>query len=1146
MALTVAQLTARLTADTSNFYKGMAVADAAMFRTGSIARRIGVGASLAVAGIGIMSLKMAGDFEESMHVLGAVSGATKGELKMLQDGALALGKDMKLPNVSAKDAAESMTELAKAGLSVKDIMGASRGVLQLGVAGNMKFSESATVVARALTAFSMKGVEATRVADLLTATANKSTAEVNDMALGIQMASSQFAAAGFDVDDLTTSLGLMANAGIAGSDAGTSLKTMMNRLTAPTSTARKKMQELGISVYDASGNVKKMPVLLQHFNDKLGGLSKEARNAALYTMFGSDAIRAARVQLTAGAEGWTRFNEATTKGGEAQAFAEARTKGFNGAVEGFISQVETLAIELGLKMLPAATSAARGLAEFVGNLDVGKITAFFGAIANVVKVIWDIVNSSTLVRNMFIGLIAGFVAVKVVIEPMIAMFTSLATAVRGAGLAFAFLAANPIALFAGAALALTVGMSTLTSALRDTAVSARDVANALQSARDASLALENATLGVTGAELNLKAAQIERKSAAQGLAQVQGQVRSGALQGAAATKALEQAELRLARADLGVKQSKTALKGAISEEGKAVKTTQKEYAGAITTASKKLQQDQIASRLFPFIEGGNKRVAASQKSLTGIIKEAGKEQEFHTKTIDKATQAGGPASKALTGIGDSVKKWNFKKAADSLKDIPKNVQGIGPPSQSAATTVGQGIATGIGAGITSAPAVTAAVRAVQEAIAAAKVAAKIKSPSEVAAKELGSPLAAGIAQGIDVAAPQVNTALMQSILKPIPLLGAYAVGAAKNIAKKYTDAQLLAFVTGSQSLPEKMGASLKRMINKQKSILDAAKPMFDKWFSRLQDRAMRAFDAVTAAARTPSEIALGGQTASEKMLADETAGRDAAALQNQENDANSIVSEAAAKRAAIARKAGETETEYQERRAEELKQIAQDLATAQETIANVAWERRRAILEGNAASERKLLEESAAQERLDWESRRENERLALEDRITKLQENLLKGKITMQKANAEINGIMKAAGVDMANSGKILGREFAAGLAATRGQVLRQARRIAAAVKRILKLNSPAKEGPLSDLDTWWDAFVPTLTSGLDTRGLNRAVSSAVAPPSLSGIGSRGTQGTTINLTVSDQTFAGMSREQADRVARDIKAALDRQVSYTI
>jgi hypothetical protein len=387
---------------------------------------------------------------------------------------------------------------------------------------------------------------------------------------------------------------------------------------------------------------------------------------------------------------------------------------------------------------------------------------------------------------------------------------------------------------------------------------------------------------------------------------------------------------------------------------------------------------------------------------------------------------------------------------------------------------------------------------------------------------------------------------MQSILKPIPLLGAYAVGAAKNIAKKYTDAQLLAFVTGSQSLPEKMGASLKRMINKQKSILDAAKPMFDKWFSRLQDRAMKAFDAVTAAAKMPSEIALGGQTASEKILADETAGRDAAALQKQEDDANAIINGAAAKRAAIARKEGETETEFRERQAEELKQIAQDIAAAEETIANVAWEKRRAMLEGNAANERKLLEESAAQERLDWESRRENERLALEDRITKLQENLLKGKTTMQKANAEINGIMKDAGVDMANSGKILGREFAAGLAATRGQVLRQARMIAAAVKRILKLNSPAKEGPLSDLDTWWDAFVPTLTSGLDTRGLNRAVSSAVAPPLLSGIGSRGTQGTTINLTVSDQTFAGMSREQADRVARDIKAALDRQVSYTI
>jgi hypothetical protein len=255
-------------------------------------------------------------------------------------------------------------------------------------------------------------------------------------------------------------------------------------------------------------------------------------------------------------------------------------------------------------------------------------------------------------------------------------------------------------------------------------------------------------------------------------------------------------------------------------------------------------------------------------------------------------------------------------------------------------------------------------------------------------------------------------------------------------------------------------------------------------------------------------------------------------------------------------KEGEDEAEFRARQAEEFKRIDKEVADAREIISDVAWERRRATLETNAASERalletkaaderKILETAATQERLDWESRRENERIALEDRLTKLQQNLLNGKISIKGANKEINDILRASGADYATSGAILGREFAAGIAASKRGIIRQARLIASAIQRILQLNSPADEGPLSTLDTWWDAFIPTLTSGLDTRGLENSVKKAVASPSFSS-GAGGSGSSTITVNVSDQTFSGMSREQADRVARDIKAALDRQVSYTI
>lgn len=454
MALTVAQMVARLTADTSGFYRGMAIANSSMIRSGGIISRVAAGAGLATLGMGIMSLRAAGNFEQSMNILQAVSGATTGQFKALRTEAIALGADMKLPNVSAKDAAEAMQELAKGGLSVKDILSATRGTLQLGLAANIGYAESAVIVARAMKAFNLEGGQATRVADLFTAAANKSTANMTDVALGFQMASAQFKAGDQTIQGLTTSLALMANAGIVGSDAGTSLKTMMNRLMAPTKKSKELMQDLGIKVYDAAGNMKPMPKLIDTFNTALAGMSKEQRNAALYTIFGSDAIRASRVMLNAGSDGWLKMQASITKGGDAQRYAEARTKGFNGALQAFGSAVETLAIQLGTAMLPAMTSVVRSLTAFVNKIDPNKIIAFFAAISGGIKWIYNLIAGSTALQAVLGGLLAGFIAFKI-ITGIISLFHAMTAAIM---LMNAALLLNPVVLIIAGLVALGVAL----------------------------------------------------------------------------------------------------------------------------------------------------------------------------------------------------------------------------------------------------------------------------------------------------------------------------------------------------------------------------------------------------------------------------------------------------------------------------------------------------------------------------------------------------------------------------------------------------------------------------------------------------------------------------------------------------------------
>lgn len=450
MALTVAQLVARVTADTSGFYRSMAIMNSSLIRTGSIASRALAGIGLATTGVGIISLRAAGNYEQSMNIVQSVTEATESQMRDLSKEALALGKDFKLPSVSAKDAADAMTALGKAGFSVDEILKATRGTLQLGLAGNIQFADSAMMVARSLRAFGLDAGKAGEIVDLFAAAANKSTAELSDVALGFQQASAVWKMAGQSASDLTTAITMMADAGVVGSDAGTSLKTMMRALMSPTARAKKEMKELGISMYDAGGNFKSMPQILKTFETALAGLTEEQRNVALNMIFGSDAIRSSFITLSGGTDRWNKLREALTKGGDAQRLVEARTKGFNGALQAAGSAAETLAIELGIHLLPYATRLVKAFANFIAGLDADAIAGFFGQIKDAVVWVKNLVSGSELLKTALVGLAAGFAAMYVIVH-----IVGMLQAMRAAMLALnASLYANPLVLIAGAIVAL--------------------------------------------------------------------------------------------------------------------------------------------------------------------------------------------------------------------------------------------------------------------------------------------------------------------------------------------------------------------------------------------------------------------------------------------------------------------------------------------------------------------------------------------------------------------------------------------------------------------------------------------------------------------------------------------------------------------
>jgi TP901 family phage tail tape measure protein len=316
----------------------------------------------------------AGNFQEQMNVLKSVTGASAGEMELFSKKAIALGADLKLPNTSAQDAADAMTELSKGGLSVQDTLKSVRGTIQLATAAQIDNADAAKIQARALKAFNLDGSKAAHISDLLANGANASTAEISDLALGFQQASAVFHSSGHTADELTTSITEMADAGITGSDAGTSLRTMMNRLNPQTKKAAAEFKQLGINVFDAHGNYKSMRDIIGEFSKGLDGLNPKQKQHALYTIFGSDAIRAANIVLDGGTKKYDAYHKKVEVTGTAQRVAQAHTKGLNGAIQGFVSSLQTAAIQIGTLFLPMLTRMFKHLSDFMVFLGEHKTT----------------------------------------------------------------------------------------------------------------------------------------------------------------------------------------------------------------------------------------------------------------------------------------------------------------------------------------------------------------------------------------------------------------------------------------------------------------------------------------------------------------------------------------------------------------------------------------------------------------------------------------------------------------------------------------------------------------------------------------------------------------------------------------------------
>lgn len=457
------------------------------------------GITAPLVAVGGYAANAAMQFESSMsRVAGALNDPTAnmGRLRQL---ALDMGESTVF---SASEAAAAMEELAKGGLTAAQIeAGALQTAMDLAAAGGMSLADAANSVVQSMGAFDLGAEQSGQAANALAGAASASSADVSDLTQGLSQASAQANSAGWSIQDTTAVLGAFADAGIMGSDAGTSLKTMLQRLSAPTDTAAAMMEELGVQTRDGSGQLLGASEMAAELSAKLGTLSSAEKDAAMQTIFGSDASRAALVMTNLGAEGLEKYVAATNDQEAAQRMANAQMGETERAMEEMKGAVETAAIQLGTALAPAVTAAAEAVgdaAEAFSSMDEGTqravvgVAAFAAAAGPVLSVGGRLVSAGGRVASAFGAMAAKTASAAVAFKAgATAMGPFPSAASRVAAGAKGVAASMGLATKAAGLLKLTVAGLAIAAVAR--------VVGALSDAKTHSENLAAATDGLTGA-----------------------------------------------------------------------------------------------------------------------------------------------------------------------------------------------------------------------------------------------------------------------------------------------------------------------------------------------------------------------------------------------------------------------------------------------------------------------------------------------------------------------------------------------------------------------------------------------------------------------------------------------------------------------
>ena len=477
------------------------------------------------------------DFDSAMSKVEAVSGATGKELDALTAKAEEMGKKTKF---SATESAEAFNYMAMAGWKTEDMLNGIEGIMNLAAASGEDLATTSDIVTDALTAMGYAAGDAGKLADVMAAASSNANTNVSLMGQTFQYAAPIVGALGYNMEDTAVAIGLMANAGIKGEKAGTALRSVLTRLSAPPAECAKAMEKLGISITDSEGKMKPLSTVIDDLRKAFDGLSESEQTQLAKNLAGQEAMSGLLAIVNAAPADYDKLTKAVKNStGAAENMAKTMQNNVGGKLTLLKSQLEGIYLTIWKKVEPSISKAidtiskalqkvnweefgkkagaaleklGDGLAWIINNkeLVVGALTAIVGAMA--VKKVTTFASEFASVASKLTSFIKPANAASGALSSVATAASGAATASAGAASSTGLLASAFGALTSPVGLAV-VGITALVGAMVASANAIKRSNSELNENMKATEKLDKAQKEFTGTiEANRKAREESLKT----------------------------------------------------------------------------------------------------------------------------------------------------------------------------------------------------------------------------------------------------------------------------------------------------------------------------------------------------------------------------------------------------------------------------------------------------------------------------------------------------------------------------------------------------------------------------------------------------------------------------------------------------------